>query len=263
MAPQMFELSHVVREAKPRSVGLTMIIERGLGLPEFRGLMEVASEYIDLCKFGWCTWLLIPENVVREKIKICEEFDVKVMPGGSSIEAAFAKGKVKGFLSFLRKLGFSSLEISSGIVNMSHEEKLELIGLAKDFNFSPIISEVGRKRPDEDASLSLHERVEQMKHELSAGADYVVVEARESGKGIGPYDEKGAVKSSFVEFIVKEVTIEKIIWEAPLKSQQVWLIKHFGPNVNLGNIQPFDVIPLETLRLGLRGDTMPDLLLRC
>ncbi|MBS7287360.1 MAG: phosphosulfolactate synthase [Candidatus Freyarchaeota archaeon] len=250
------------RELKPRSSGLTMVIDRGITLSEMRGLMEVAGEYVDLWKFGWCTWLLMPLKVVREKIRVCEEFDVKVMPGGSSVEAAFARGKVREFFVFLREAGFTSLEVSSGIVNMNLEEKIELVHLAKDFGFHPVITEVGRKKPEEDASISLSDRVELMKHELKAGADYVVVEARESGVGIGPYDAKGDVKRDFVEAIIKEIPATSTMWEAPLKSQQVWLIRRFGSNVNLGNIPPDDVIPLETLRLGLRGDTMPDLLLK-
>lgn len=262
MCPQLFELSPVERALKPRLSGLTSVIDRGISPSGLRELMNVAGEYIDFWKFGWCTWLLIPLKAVKEKIEICKEFDVKVMPGGSSLEAAFARGKIKEFLSFLKKLGFSSLEVSNGIIEMNLEEKLKLVQTAKDFDFYPVITEVGRKKPEEDASLPLSERVELMKRELEAGADYVVVEARESGVGIGPYDAKGDVKKDFVESITREIPVEKIMWEAPLKSQQVWLIKRFGPNVNLGNIQPDEVIPLETLRLGLRGDTMPDLLLK-
>ena len=211
MCPQLFELSPVERELKPRLSGLTMVIDRGIAPSEMRGLMEVAGEYIDFWKFGWCTWLLIPLKAVKEKIKICEKFDVKVMPGGSSVEVAFAREKVNEFFRFLRELGFTSLEVSSGIVKMNLEEKLELVRTAKDFDFNPVITEVGRKKPEEDASLSLPDRVGLMKHELEAGADYVVVEARESGMGIGPYDAKGDVKEDFVESIIQEVSVEKII----------------------------------------------------
>ncbi|MHA1605982.1 MAG: phosphosulfolactate synthase [Candidatus Freyarchaeota archaeon] len=261
MCPQLFGLSPVIRGKKPRTSGLTSIIDRGIPVSELRGLMENAGEYIDLCKFGWCTWLLMPERLVKSKIEVCEEFDVKVLPGGSSIEAAFIRGKAEEFLRFVKELGFTSIEISSGIANISIEEKLRLVRLAKDLDFCPVITEVGRKDPKEDLALPLNERIRLMKLELEAGADYVVVEARESGKGIGPYNAKGDVKESFVEAIVRDVPVEKIIWEAPLKSQQVWLIKRFGPNVNLGNVQVGDVIPLETLRLGLRGDTMLKFLL--
>ncbi|MEM1658919.1 MAG: phosphosulfolactate synthase [Candidatus Jordarchaeales archaeon] len=262
MCPQLFELSLVKRCSKPRSRGLTLVIDRGIGVSEMRSVLEAAGEYVDLWKFGWCTWLIMPLNVVKEKIKLCEEFGVMALPGGSSVEAAYARDKVEEFLSFLRELGFSSLEISNGIVRMNVEEKLGLLRLAKRFGFNPVITEVGKKKPEEDASIPLTERVELMKRELEAGADYVVVEARESGIGIGPYDAKGDVKKDFVESIVQAVPHEKIIWEAPLRSQQVWLIKRFGPDVNLGNIHPEDVVSLETLRLGLRGDTMPDLLLK-
>ncbi|MEM2146208.1 MAG: phosphosulfolactate synthase [Candidatus Jordarchaeaceae archaeon] len=257
---QIFKLSEVERTEKPRNEGITIIIDTGQGLNATQDLLEIASNYIDYCKMGWATWLIMPENLIKKKIKMYHEHNIQTLSGGSALEAAILTGKLEEFLETLKDLGFTAIEISTGIINISSQEKSKLIKNVKKMGFQTVITEVGKKSKEEDARLEISDRIQQINSDLTAGADYVTIEARESGMGIGPYDEEGKVKELFVEKIADQITTKKIIWEAPLKSQQVWLITRFGPNTNLGNIKPTEVIPVETLRLGLRGDTMVNFL---
>ncbi len=253
---QIFKLSEINRTKKPRIEGITAIIDTGQGLPTTKDVIEGAANYIDYCKFGWATWLIQPKDLLKKKLKLYHSHGIKTLSGGSALEAAIIIGKTEAFLETLKTLGFTAIEISTGVVNISPQEKSELIKKAKQLGFQTVITEVGRKIKTEDAQLKISDRIKQIQNDLDSGADYVTIEARESGIGIGPYDEEGKVKEPFIEEIVAKIPSKKIIWEAPLKSQQLWLITRFGPNVNLGNIRPTDVIPLETLRIGLRGDTM-------
>jgi len=253
---QIFKISPVKRTEKPRNEGITVVIDTGLGINATQDLLETAANYIDYCKLGWATWLIQSKNLIKKKLKLYHDYDVKTLSGGSALEAARITGKLEEFMETLKTVGFTAIEISAGIANIPPEEKSNLVKKARNLGFQTVITEVGRKDKREDAQLKITERIKQIQHDLESGADYVTIEARESGMGIGPYDEMGKVKEPFVEKIAKQVNYKKIIWEAPLKSQQVWLITRFGPNTNLGNIKPTEVIPLETLRLGLRGDTM-------
>jgi phosphosulfolactate synthase len=253
---QIFKISEVERTEKPRNEGITVIIDTGQGINATQDLLETASKYIDYCKMGWATWLIMPENIIKKKLKLYHNHDIQTLSGGSALEAAILTGKLEEFLEKLGNLGFTAIEISTGIIDISTKEKSKLVKNVKKMGFKTIITEVGRKSKEEDANLDISDRIQQIKSDLNSGADYVTIEARESGIGIGPYDEEGKVKEPFVEKIANQIMAKKIIWEAPLKSQQLWLITRFGPNPNLGNIKPTEVIPLETLRLGLRGDTM-------
>ena len=259
-ANQIFKLSEVERTEKPRNEGITVIIDTGQGINATQDLLETASNYIDYCKMGWATWLILPENLVKKKLKLYRDHNIQTLSGGSALEAAILTGKLEEFLETLKAVGFTAIEISTGIINIPAQEKSKLIKNVKKMGFQTVITEVGKKSKEEDARLEIADRIQQIKSDIEAGADYVTIEARESGIGIGPYDEQGKVKEPFVEKIANQVIIKKIIWEAPLKPQQVWLINRFGPNPNLGNIKPTEVVPLETLRLGLRGDTMTKLL---
>lgn len=253
---QIFKLSEIERTEKPRNEGITIIIDTGLGINATQDLLETASNYIDYCKMGWATWLILPKNLIKKKLKLYHDHNIQTLSGGSALEAAILTGKLEEFLETLKTVGFTAIEISTGIINISHQEKSKLIKNVKKMGFLTIITEVGRKSKEEDARLEIADRIQQIKSDLNSGADYVTIEARESGIGIGPYDEEGKVKEPFVEKIANQIIAKKTIWEAPLKPQQVWLITRFGPNTNLGNIKPTEVVPLETLRLGLRGDTM-------
>lgn len=253
---QIFRLSEVERTEKPRNEGITVIIDTGQGLNATRDLLESASNYIDYCKMGWATWIIMPKNIIKKKLKLYHDHNIQTLSGGSAFEAAVLTGKLEEFLETLQTLGFTAIEISTGIIDIPPKEKSKLIKNTKKMGFRTIMTEVGRKNKEEDAKLEIADRIQQIKSDLEAGADFVTIESRESGIGIGPYDEEGKVKEPFVEKIANQIITKKTIWEAPLKSQQVWLITRFGPNTNLGNIKPTEVIPLETIRLGLRGDTM-------
>jgi phosphosulfolactate synthase len=243
------------REEKPRKRGLTTLLDRGLGYHAVLDLVEQAADYIDLVKLGWGTARLIPEEVVRKKIALYKDNQIKVSNGGTILEIAYQQGKTTPFFLTAEEIGIDSIEVSNGVVNIPREHKKRLITEARELGFE-VFSEIGKKDPGEDAEISLQERIEEAMHDLKAGASKVVIEAREGGKGIGIYDERGGVKEEMVSSLVSEIGVDNIIFEAPEKSQQVYLILHLGANVNLGNIRTDDVIPLETLRRGLRGDTL-------
>lgn len=243
------------REEKPRRTGLTTLLDRGMGYHAACDLMEQAEDYIDLIKLGWGTSRLIAERTIKKKIKLYRDNQIMVSNGGTILEIAYQQGKVSGFLQSAKDLGINSIEVSNGVVTVNREDKQKLISEAKELGFE-VFSEIGRKDPCEDAKLTLEERAEEAQNDMAAGASKIIIEAREGGKGLGIYDDKGSVKEEMVTSLVSEIGVENIIFEAPDKNQQVYLILHLGINVNLGNIRPDDVIPLETLRRGLRGDTL-------
>ena len=243
------------REEKPRVKGLTTLLDRGLGYHAALDLVEQAADYIDLVKLGWGTTRLIPEEVVRKKITLYKENQIKVSNGGTILEIAYQQAKTAPFFNAAREIGIDSIEVSNGVIPIPREQKKKLITEARELGFE-VFSEIGKKDPREDAEISLQERIDEAKHDLESGASKVIIEAREGGKGIGIYDERGSVKEEMVSSLVSEIGVDNIIFEAPDKSQQVYLILHLDANVNLGNIRTDDVIPLETLRRGLRGDTL-------
>lgn len=243
------------REEKPRKTGLTTLLDRGMGYHAACDLVEQAADYIDLIKLGWGTTRLIPEETIKKKIKLYRDNQIMVSNGGTILEIAYQQGKVTEFLQSAKEIGINSIEVSNGVVTIIREDKQKLISKAKDLGFE-VFSEIGRKNPLEDAKLTLEERIKEAHRDMAAGASKVIIEAREGGKGLGIYDDKGNVKKEMVTSLVSDIGVGNIIFEAPDKSQQVYLILNLGSNVNLGNIRPDDVIPLETLRRGLRGDTL-------
>jgi len=249
-----FDFIGSYRIPKPRKIGITMMLDKGLGLNALNDLMEVSGEYIDLAKFGWCTSALHDRDLVKDKIDTYLSYDVTPYPGGTLFEVAYMKNKFSEFLDESDKLGFTAIEISDGSTVISPEERRNIISETKDRGFI-VISEVGKKNPKDDCKLDTEDRVKLINSDINAGSDRILIEAREGGKGIGIYDESGNVKEDEVEILAK-TDMEKIIWEAPLKNQQTYLILKFGPNVNLGNIAPDEVTALETMRRGLRGDTL-------
>jgi phosphosulfolactate synthase len=251
---QSFELITIpARSEKPRTKGLTMVLDKGLGLNQARDLMEAAL-YIDIIKLGWGTSRLFSEKLIHEKIALYKKHDIHVGTGGTFFEIAHTQGVTEQFFNYTRELGFNLIEISNGTILLSPEIKAAAIMLAHTMGFM-VISEVGKKEPLEDHKLTLKERIKEAQSDLKAGAAQVIIEAREGGKSLGIYDDQGVVKEAMAETLVKSIGVENIMFEAPEKSQQTYLILHFGPDVNLGNIRPDDVIPLETLRRGIRGDT--------
>jgi phosphosulfolactate synthase len=238
---------------EPRSGGLTHVLDKGLGPRAWEDVLETSGVYIDVVKLGWGTAYVTPN--LRRKLEVLSGKPVVI--GGTFFEVVYVKDKVDEYKRWLTDLGLTHVEISDGTVEIPREEKLELIAdLARDFT---VLSEVGSK--DSDVNFAPYLWVQWIKEELEAGAFKVITEARESGTS-GIFRQSGEVRSGLIDEIVHEVPLNKLLFEAPQKEQQAWFIRHFGPDVNLGNIAAADVIPLETLRLGLRSDTMIDLLLR-
>ncbi len=236
------------RTAKPRNSGLTMIMDKGLSVREAEDLMSVGSEYTDFVKLGFGTSLITPG--FEKKINIYKNAGVIPYFGGTLFEAFLIRDMLNEFIDFLDKNEVEYVEVSDGSYDFEHARKLEYISLLSE-KFT-VISEVGSKKAN--VVYTPDEWVSMMRSELEAGSIKVIAEARESGT-IGIYNEDGSVNNLIICAISDHVKLENVLWEAPLKSQQSWFIKNFGANVNLGNIAPAEIISLETLRLGLRGDT--------
>ncbi len=244
-----------MRPAKPRERGWTHVIDKGLTLSEVEGLLDSAGDYVDIVKLGWGT-SYVTRNLV-DKLRLYQQAGIPVMCGGTLLEAAIARGKVDEFRRWTTTHGFTHVEVSDGTIQIERDSKLELISsLAQEF---VVLSEVGSK--DSECIFAPYQWVVWIKEELAAGAVKVITEAREGGTA-GIFRGTGEVRSGLIDEIVHEIPVDNLLFEAPQKEQQAWFIRHLGAEVNLGNIPPEEVIPLETLRLGLRSDTMADLLLR-
>jgi phosphosulfolactate synthase len=225
------------------------VIDKGMTLAEIEGMFEVAGEYIDIVKLGWGT-SYVTRNL-KEKLKLYGSFGVPVVLGGTLWEVCITQNKFDAWRSWVSELGLRHVEVSDGTITLPHDTKLQYISqLAQDFT---VLSEVGSK--DNDVVIAPYRWVELIEAELRAGAWKVITEARESGTA-GIFRGDGEVRMGLIDEIVHRVDPNRILFEAPQKPQQVWFIRKFGPNVNLGNIPPDEVIPLETLRLGLRADTL-------
>ncbi|MDR2830448.1 MAG: phosphosulfolactate synthase [Methanobrevibacter sp.] len=235
--------------------GITMVLDKGLGLLSLIDIMEISGEYVDFLKFGWGTIILHDRDIVKEKIEIANSFDISPYPGGSLFEIAYLNNKIPEYFDEFDKLGFETLEISDGSIAIEHEIKLDLINEAKEKGFY-VLSEVGKKDQKDDCSLELENRIDLIQSELNSGSDKVIVEGRESGKGIGVFDKDGNAKNDEIDLILKNINKNDLIWEAPNKNQQVYFVLKLGSNVNLGNISINDITSLETIRRGLRGDTI-------
>jgi len=236
------------RPAKPRTSGLTMVMDKGLSLREAEDFMSVGSEYTDFVKLGFGTSLVTPGY--EKKIKIYKKAGTIPYFGGTLFEAFIIRNMFDDFVEFLKKSQVDMVEISDGSYDIDHEKKLEYISILS--KVATVISEVGSKK--KEVVYTPDQWVAMMKSELDAGSVKVIAEARESGT-TGIYNEDGSINNKIIDAISHHVKLENVIWEAPMKSQQAWFIRNFGANVNLGNIAPNEVIPLESLRLGLRGDT--------
>ena len=245
--PDFLELPD--RPPKPREEGVTHVIDTGLSCHEAEGLMSMAADYVDLVRLGWGSAYVTRD--VRDKIDRYRAAGVPVMLGGTLTEVAWLHGRVDPLLDWLEELGIEHVEVSSGTVAMPAGEKLGLIErLAGRFT---VFAEVGEKDPN--ALLAPYRWVELIRDALDAGAAKVVCEGRATGD-VGMYRPNGEPREGLIDEVVHELPPARLIFEAPQKHQQVWFIRHLGPAVNLGNVLPADVISLETLRLGLRADTL-------
>lgn len=243
------------RKTKPRQEGLTMLIDKGLGLAETRDLLELAGDYIDFLKLSFGSSALYSRELLEEKIALLRSLDLHVYPGGTFLEVAILQGRLKDFLARARELGFTALEVSDGTIQLDEKRREEAIKSARDSGFL-VLTEVGKKDLRENPDFST--LLDMIAQDLSWGAFKVTLEARESGKGVGIFDREGNIKWGQLEAIASSFSPEDIFWEAPLKNQQEELILRFGPNVNLGNVQVFDVLSVEALRVGLRSDTLKE-----
>ena len=236
------------RTTKPRQNGIAMVMDKGLSVREAEDLISVGNDFIDYIKLGFGTSMVTRD--LQKKIKIYKDAGIPVYLGGTLFEAFFIRDRFDDYRKMIDQLGLDTVEISDGSMSIDHDVKCEVINkLSKQYT---VLSEVGSK--ESGILISPGKWIEMIQKELQAGSFKVIGEARESGN-VGIYRPTGKAHVSLINKILSKVDNQKIIWEAPLKSQQVWFIKHFGANVNLGNIPPSEIIPLETLRLGLRGDT--------
>jgi len=236
------------RTSKPRQTGFTMAMDKGLSIREVEDFLSISHEHVDIVKLGWATSFVTPK--LKEKLAVYKEFGVPVYFGGTLFEAFIVRGQFEDYRKALDKYGIEYAEVSDGSIELDHDIKLDYI--QKLSQQVTVLSEVGSK--DVEKIIPPYMWIDLMQSELDAGAWKVIGEAREGGN-VGLFRSSGEVRSGLVEEILTKIPFEKIIWEAPQKSQQVWFIKLLGSNVNLGNIPPHEVIPLETIRLGLRGDT--------
>jgi phosphosulfolactate synthase len=250
-----FDFLLKTREEKPRSKGITMVLDKGLGLETAESLMDISGDYVDYLKFGWGTSIIHNEDIIKSKVEMYKNHNITPYTGGTLFELAYMNDKLDEFFKRAHELGFPAIEISDGSTNINHKDKLNCIKKACDDGFE-VLSEVGKKNPDLDKELTIDERIQYMQDELDAGSSLVIVEAREGGKNIGIFDASGNAKEDEIDYILDKFNGDKILWEAPNKDQQVFFILKLGNSVNLGNVSSDDITSLETLRQGLRGDTL-------
>lgn len=236
------------RNSKPRDYGITMVMDKGLSIREAENFLLIAHPYVDMIKLGFGTSYVTPN--LKEKVELYKEYDIPVYLGGTLFEAFIVRNQFDDYRKVLDKYKLDLVEVSDGSIEIDHEKKCEYI--EKLSTQCRVLSEVGSK--DVEKIIAPYKWIRMMKAELEAGSWKLIAEARESGT-VGIFRKTGEVRSGLVDEILTQIPKEKIIWEAPQKEQQVWFVKLLDSNVNLGNIPPSEVISLETIRLGLRGDT--------
>ncbi len=241
-------------QPKPRQQGLTCILDKGLPPAAVAELLRIAGRWIDVVKLGWGTARLTPQAVLREKLHLYRTHQVRVCTGGTLLEVAWLQGAALPLLEQAASLGFDCVEVSCGGTELPEREKHRLIGVACHLGLEPW-SEVGKKDPGRDAQLSLQDRLDQVERDLQAGAARVILEGRESGT-VGIYGSDGSPQQELLDRLVERFGTEVLVLEAPRKSQQVWLMRRFGSQVNLANVPPEEALPVATLRAGLRADTL-------
>lgn len=242
------------RQPKPRTLGKTMVIDKGLGLNAFEDLLDTSSEHLDMIKIGFGTSPLYPLPLLRRKIEMAQERGICIYPGGTFLEVAIVQNEVSSFFEMISYMGFTGLEISDGSIEMNREIRNELIQRGLDEGLE-VITEYGKK--GWGSSIEIEELIETVSLDVEHGAELVTIEARESGIGVGIFDEQGTCKDEELNRVLSAIPAHDILlWEAPLKSQQVHLLQILGPDIHLGNIFPQEIISLEALRRGLRSDTL-------
>lgn len=236
------------RVKKPRAHGITMVMDKGLSIPEVHNFMAVAGPHVDVVKLGFGTAYVTPN--LREKIEAYQSYDIPVYFGGTLFEAFLIRNQFEDYIAMCKDYGIDYVEVSDGSISIPHPEKCGYI--EKLTKHATVLSEVGSK--DAAHIIPPYKWIELMRAELEAGSSYVIAEAREAGN-VGIYRGSGEVREGLVQEILTQIPAEKIIWEAPQKAQQLYFLELIGCNVNLGNIAPNEMIALEAMRIGLRGDT--------
>ena len=246
------------RLAKPRSNGITMVIDKGLGLRETQDLLEMAADHIDFLKVAFGSSALYPSQLMKNKIALAKEYNIAVYPGGTLFEIAVYQGCIKEFFHRARELGFTYVEVSEGTIDLPRKQRAQYIRTAKGEGFG-VLSEIGKKDPT--VKIQPEQAIEQIFEDLANGAEKVIIEGRDSGRGVGIYDAEGKVNDELFQALIEGVKDHShLIIEAPQTSQHNYLLVRLGPNVNLGNVQPHDILTLESTRVGLRGDTLRECL---
>ena len=244
-----FNLSQIPdRTQKPRTYGLTMVMDKGLSINETRNFLDIAGPHVDIVKLGFGTSFVTPH--LKEKIEVYQSYNMPIYFGGTLFEAFLIRNQVEDYINVCKEYGVQYMEVSDGSITIPHSEKCGYI--EKLTKFGTVLSEVGSK--DATHIMPPYKWIELMRSELEAGSSYVIAEAREAGN-VGIYRGSGEVREGLVQEILTQIPEEKIIWEAPQKAQQLYFFELIGCNVNLGNIAPAEVIPMEAMRVGLRGDT--------
>ncbi|MFT3701026.1 MAG: phosphosulfolactate synthase [Agriterribacter sp.] len=244
-----FKLSQIPeRKTKPRHSGVTMVMDKGLSIGEVKNFLSVSHPFVDIVKLGFGTAFVTPN--LREKIEIYQSYNLPVYFGGTLFEAFLIRNQFQDYINICKDYNITYMEVSDGSITIPHAEKCGYI--EKLTKIGVVLSEVGSK--DAEHIIPPYKWIELMRAELNAGADYVIAEAREAGN-VGIYRGTGEVREGLVQEILTQIPEEKIIWEAPQKAQQLYFIELLGCNVNLGNIAPTEMIALEAMRIGLRGDT--------
>lgn len=241
------------RANKPRTTGRTMVIDKGIGLGAFADMLDTSAPYIDMIKIGFGTTPLYPVSLLRQKIDMAKARDIIIYPGGTFLEVAVQQGKTDDFFEMVRELGFNGIEVSDGTIDLPRDTRNALIRQGRDLDMT-VMTEYGKKAWGSEIEIGRF--VAAFCHDLEFGAEMVIVEGRESGRGVGLFDEQGELRDGALEEMLERTgNPDRLMWEAPLKHQQVHLMKMIGNHVNLGNIPLDDILSLECLRRGLRSDT--------
>lgn len=240
---------------KPRISGLTMVIDTGIPITMMRDLLQLSAAHIDFWKFGFASASVCPPERTLDKITLCQEYNVLAYPGGTSLEIAYTQGVWKAYLESLWASGVKVVEVSDGTIELPIRVRREIIRTARKIGFT-VLSEIGKKV--EGSFIPVREQAKLIQGDIQSGANYIIVEGREAGLGVGVYDGNGDVRDDDVCHLLDELGpySTRLIWEAPLAKQQTYYISKFGNHVNLGNIKPMDIITLESLRRGFRSDTL-------
>lgn len=242
------------RQAKPRTTGKTMVIDKGLGLHAFEDLIMTSQAHIDIIKIGFGTAPLYPTSVLQQKLTLAKQHQIEVLPGGTFLEVAIQQDEIRHFMDTIAQLGFTAMEVSDGTIELDRADRNELIreGIERGFT---VFTEYGKKCWG--SSIDMESFIEACEIDMSCGAKLVTVEGRESGTGVGFYDARGQARDDDILEVINRLSHpELLLWETPLKHQQAQFITLIGPQVNLGNIAPEDVLSVEALRRGLRSDTL-------